>query len=92
MQPNLWLSICGIILLSIATVVCLLLKIYMGALFVFVVTLILAVWITYVRRGSPVQPETTFVSAVEITIVSVPVETKVVETSQVKLFLGETKY
>jgi len=85
MYPDLRLLICGIILLTLASVLCLFLKIYIGALFIFGVTLMLALWIVYVRRGLPtVQPDTTFVSASEITIVSVPVETK-----QVQLFVGK---
>ncbi len=62
-------SVSSVILLMIATIVCLYLELYTGAIFIFVITLVIGLVIAYMNRIT----DTTFVHPSEITIVSVPV-------------------
>ena len=88
MSSKLWFPICSVILLTIAMVVCLALELYVGALFIFGATLVIVFLFAYTHRVSPptavVNPDTTFVHPSQITIVSVPTESKG-ETKEVKV-------
>lgn len=70
-------------------VVCLALELYVGALFIFGVTLVIGFLIAYTHRRvsrptAAVNPDTTFVHPSQIRIVSVPTESKG-ETKAVKV-------
>ena len=86
MSSKLWFPICSVILLTIAMVVCLALELYMGALFILCVTLTIGFLIAYTHRAptASVNPDISFVHPSQITIVSVPTESKG-ETKEVKV-------
>ena len=66
-------------------VVCLALELYVGALFIFGVTLVIGFLFAYKHRVSPsINPDITFVHPSQITIVSVPTESKG-ESKEVKV-------
>lgn len=94
----LWLSMCSIISLIIVMIVTLYLKIYTATLVSFGLILVVGLIIVYINRIAPsVTPMGTsdvkFVHPSQITIVSVPAEskgeTKEVKVEEIKI---ETKY